>query len=116
VYSSLSLEIYVEDPEAGLPSRFFGYSVGFDVFGEYAIEGEAEGASQEIVERAETLGVHQEVILEGQRYVLVSLWVPFGTTTNGWLTLYGVDGESAPQRLVGLDPRRQDLSIFNAEE
>lgn len=116
IYSSLSLEVYVEDPEAGLPNRFMGYSIGFDVFGEYALEGEAEGASQEVVDRAESLGVHQEVVIEGQRYVLVALWTPFGTTTNGWLTLYSVDGEDAPDRLVGLDPRSQGLSIFNAEQ
>jgi hypothetical protein len=116
LYSSLSLEIYVEDPEAGLPNRFLGYSVGFDAFGEYVVQGEAEGASQEVIDKAESLGIHSEVIIEGQRYVLVALWTPFGTTTNGWLTLYGVDGQATPQQLVGLDPRRTDLSVFNAEQ
>lgn len=115
LYSSLSLEIYVPDPEAGLPDRFYGYSVGNDVFGEYVREGDAEAASQEVIDRAEALGVHATVTLDGQRYVLVALWTPFGTTTNGWLTLYGVDGEASPSRLLGLDPRRHDLAVFDAE-
>lgn len=115
IYSSLSLEIYVADPEAGLPDRLIGYSVGNDVFGEYVREGDAEAASQETLDRAEALGVHPTLVLDGQRYILVALWTPFGTTTNGWLTLYGIDGEAAPERLVGLDPRRDDLLVFNAE-
>lgn len=115
IYSSLSLEIYVADAEAELPDRFVGYSVGFDVFGEYVLEGEAEGASQEVLDRAESLGVHPTLTFDGQRYVLVALWTPFGTTTNGWLTLYGIEGESSPDQLIGLDPRRQDLLVFNAE-
>jgi hypothetical protein len=115
IYSSLSLEIYVADPEAGLPDQLIGYSVGNDVFGEYVREGVAEPASQETLDRAESLGVHPTLVLEGQRFVLVALWTPFGTTTNGWLTLYGVDGATSPERLVGLDPRRDDLLVFNAE-
>ncbi len=59
--------------------------------------------------------MHPTLVLDGQRYILVALWTPFGTTTNGWLTLYGIDGEAAPERLVGLDPRRDDLLVFNAE-
>lgn len=116
IYSSLSLEIYVADPEAGLPDRFYGYSVGNDVFGEYVLEGDAEAAPQEVVDRAESLGVHATLTIDGQRYMLVALWTPFGTTTNGWLTLYGVDGDTSPSRLVGLDPRREDLPVFNAEQ
>jgi hypothetical protein len=115
LYSSLSLEIYVADPEAGLPDRLLGYSVGNDAFGEYVVEGSAEAATQEVLDRAESFGIHPTLVLEGQRYVLVALWTPFGTTTNGWLTLYAVDGEAAPYQLAGLDPRRQDLLIFNAE-
>jgi hypothetical protein len=114
-YSSVSLVIYVADPEGGLPDRFVGYSVGNDVFGEYAREGEADAAPQEVVDEAESLGVHAQLTLDGQRYVLIALWTPFGTTTNGWLTLYGVDGDAAPGRLLGLDPRRQDLLIFDQE-
>lgn len=115
LYSSLSLVVYVADPEAGSPDRLLGYSVGNDVFGEYMLEGEAEAAPQDVRDEAESLGVHAELIIDGQRYVLVALWEPFGTTTNGWLTLYAQDREGAPSSLVGLDPRRQDLLVFDAQ-
>ena len=61
--------------------------------------------------QAEAFGIHPTLTLGTgtQTYVLVSLWSPFGTTTKGWLTLYGPQGEAAPEQLAGIDPRRLDL-------
>jgi hypothetical protein len=115
-YSSLSLIIYVADADIPAPERLLGYAVGGDVFAEYMLEGTGEQASQEILTEAETFGILGEMLLGGQRYVLTSLWTPYGTTTNGWVTLYGSAGEDAPEQLVGLDPRREDLMVFNRTE
>jgi hypothetical protein len=115
-YSSLSLIIYVPDAENPGPERLLGYAVGGDVFAEYVLEGTGEQASQEVLAEAETSGILGEMLLGGQRYVLTSLWAPYGTTTNGWVTLYGPAGEEAPEQLVGLDPRREDLMVFNRTE
>ncbi len=115
-YSSLSLIVYVADANIPAPERLLGYAVGGDVFAEYMLEGTGEQASQEILTEAETLGILGEMLLGGQRYVLTSLWTPYGTTTNGWVTLYGPAGEDAPEQLVGLDPRREDLMVFNRTE
>ncbi|HEV2073384.1 MAG TPA: hypothetical protein VGR29_07050 [Thermomicrobiales bacterium] len=115
-YSSLSLIVYVADADIPAPERLLGYAVGGDVFAEYMLEGTGEQASQEVLAEAETFGVLGEMLLGGQRYVLTSLWTPYGTTTNGWVTLYGPAGEDAPEQLVGLDPRREDLMVFNRTE
>ena len=109
---------FVSDAEATQPERILGFAVDQDVFGLYLPEGEAEPASAEVQQRAEALGIHPTLTLgtEPQVYVLVELWQPFGTTTNGWVTLYGPEGEAAPEQLVGIDPRRLDLLVFNRQE
>jgi hypothetical protein len=118
VYSSVTLILFVADAEATQPDRILGYAVDRDVFGLYLPEGETDPASGEIQARAEAMGIHPTLTLgtEPQVYVLVALWQPFGTTTNGWLTLYGPEGETAPEQLVGLDPRRLDLLVFDRPE
>ncbi len=115
VYSSVTLILYVADAETATPDRVLGYAVDRDVFGEYLPESEGEPVSEDIQAQAEELGIHPTLTIGNgdQTYVLVALWRPFGTTTNGWLTLYGPEGETAPEQLVGIDPRRLDLQIFN---
>jgi hypothetical protein len=116
VYSSVSLILYVEDAEAVAPDRILGYAVGSDLFGVYVPEGAGEAAPQEVRDRAEAAGVHAELRLSGQRYILTSLWTPFGTTSNGWLTLYGPEGDAAPNELVGIDPRQQHVTLFEQRD
>jgi hypothetical protein len=116
VYSSVSLILYVEDAEAVTPDRILGYAVGSDLFGVYVPEGAGEPAPQEVRDRAEAAGIHGELRLSGQRYILTSLWTPFGTTSNGWLTLYGPEGDAAPEELVGIDPRQQHITLFEQRD
>jgi len=115
VYSSVSLVLYVADAEATEADRVLGHAVDHEVIVEYLPEGAAEPAPDDVLARAESLGIHPTLTLgnSDQTYVLVALWEPFGTTTNGWLTLYGPQGEAAPEQLVGIDPRRLDLAVFN---
>lgn len=118
VYSSVSLILYVADAEATNPERIYARAVTADVIGEYVPEESADPASEELAAEAESFGIHPTLTLGngGQNYVLVSLWRPFGTTGNGWLTLYGPEGEAAPSTIVGIDPRRLDLPVFNQSE
>ena len=118
VYSSVSLILYVADAEATQPDRVLGYAVDNDMFGEYRPEGSAEQASDEVLAEAEALGILPTLKIgtNPDTYVLVSLWQPFGTTTNGWLTLYAPSGEETPEQLVGVDPRRLDLPAFNRQD
>lgn len=115
VYSSVSLILYTASPDTETPERIFARAVDADVIGEYVPEGSGDLASEDVLAAAEDAGILPELTLggEGPRYVLVSLWNPIGTTTNGWLTLYGPEGEDMPEQLVGIDPRRLDLLVFD---
>lgn len=117
-YSSVSLILFVPDAEAAQPDRVLGYAVEGEAIGEYLPEGSAEQAPDEVLAEAEALGIHPILTLgaEGEGYVLVALWEPFGTTTNGWLTLYAPQGEATPEQLAGMDPRRVDMLIFNRQD
>jgi hypothetical protein len=117
-YSSVSLLLYVPDPEAVSPDRIFGVAIDADVIGEYVLEEEGIAASEEVLASAAESDMLPELRLGtgNERYVLASLWLPFGTTTNGWLTLYGPEGDDAPAQLLGVDPRRLDLLVFDRGE
>ncbi len=117
VYSSVTLILYVADAEETEPDRVLGYAVDHDVFGLYLSEGEGESTSEAVQAQAEALGFHPTLTIgsQPQTFVLVSLWQPFGTTTNGWVTLYGPEGDPTPDQLVGLDPRRLDLLVFDRQ-
>lgn len=115
-YSSISMVLYVTDAEAASHDRIHGYSVAADAFGEFVPEGEAEQANQDVIDRAALYDIPSQFVIGDQRYVLVAVWTPFGTTTNGWMTLYGVDGETTPNQLIGLDPRQTDGLVFNLDD
>lgn len=115
-YSSTSMVLYVSDVEASPHDRILGHSVSEDAFGEFVPEGEAEQVGQDVVDQATQYGIPGEFVIGGQRYVLVALWTPFGTTTNGWMTLYGVDGQDAPDQLIGLDPRQTGVLVFDRDD
>lgn len=115
VYSSVTLVLYVADAADEQPDRVLGHAVDHDLLGEYVPEGSADQAPEEVLAQAEAFGILPTLRLgtAERTYVLVALWEPIGTTTNGWLTLYGPSGEPAPDQLVGIDPRRLDLAVFN---
>jgi hypothetical protein len=117
-YSSVTLVLFVADAAQQQPDRVLGYAVDQQAIGEYVREGEGEPASAEVLAVAEALGIHGTLTLgtDPQRYVLTSLWRPFGTTTNGWVMIYGPRGVATPDRIVGLDPRRLDLLVFNKQD
>lgn len=115
-YSSVSMVLYVTDAEAVSHDRIHGHSVAADAFGEFVPEGEADQSNQEVIDEAAQYDIPSQFVIGTQRYVLVALWTPFGTTTNGWLTLYGVESEGAPDQLIGLDPRQADRLVFNIDD
>ena len=52
--------------------------------------------------------------MRGQRYLLSNVYLPVGTTTNGFVTLYAANGDVNADRLLGRDLRRLELFIYNA--
>jgi hypothetical protein len=117
VYSSVTLILFVPDAEDQQPDRILGFAEDEDLIAEYRLADAAEPASEETLARAEEHGIHPTLTIgtNPQEYVLVALWEPFGTTTNGWLTLYAPTGEAAPAQLVGVDPRKLDLAVFDRQ-
>lgn len=114
IYSSVTLIVHAQDAESLDPPRIFAVPVDGDVIAEYVPEGgDVVEAPEALSTEAEGLGINPDLVLaNGQRYLLVNLWRPVGTTTNGWLTLYSAIAEGVPDLLLGSDPRSLDLFLY----
>lgn len=116
VYSSYTNILYAQDPETLDPPRLFGDPVDGDVIAEYAPEGgDVVEPPEELRAAAAEVGINPDLVLGGQRrYLLVNLWRPIGTTTNGWVTLYSSVGEGVADTVLATDPRSLDLLIYRS--
>ncbi len=114
IYSSVTAIVFAQDPNAPDPPRVFAVPVDGDVIAEYVPEvGDVVEAPAELRARAEEAGINPDLVLAGdRRYLLVNLWSPIGTTTNGWVTLYSSAGEGLADTLLATDPRSLDLFIY----
>ncbi|MDP9366587.1 MAG: hypothetical protein M3Q10_20565, partial [Chloroflexota bacterium] len=114
VYSSVTLILFAQDPDSLDPPRLFGDPVDEDVIAEYVPEGgDVVEAPAELQEAAAEVGINPDLVLGGgRRYLLVNLWRPVGTTTNGWVTLYSSVGEGVADTLLATDPRTLDLLVY----
>jgi hypothetical protein len=114
IYSSVTAIIFAQDPADPDPGSVFAAPVDGDVIAEYVPEGgDVVEATAELQARAEELGINPDLVLAGgRRYLLVNLWSPIGTTTNGWVTLYSTVGEGIADTLLATDPRSLDLFVF----
>lgn len=114
IYSSVTVIVYAQDAEAADPPRVFAVQVDGDVIAEYVPEGgDVVEASPELRARAEEVNINPDLVLGGgRRYLLVNLWSPIGTTTNGWVTLYAPEGAAGAETLLATDPRSLDLFVY----
>jgi hypothetical protein len=114
IYSSVTVIVYAQDPSTADPPRVFAVPVDGDVIAEYVPEGgDVVEAPEELRARADELGVNPDLVLGGgRRYLLVNLWAPVGSTTNGWVTLYSSAGEGVTDTLLATDPRSLDLFAY----
>ena len=112
-YSSVTVELYVPSADNPTPDLVYAVRVGGGVIGSYqrATSNETE-AEASIVDAGQAAGLNADLTVAGQRYVLVALWSPAGTTTNGFVTLYADQADQSGTRLLGLDPRDPNLLIF----
>jgi hypothetical protein len=118
IYSSTTVILFAENPEDRSPDTLyavnvFSSTVG-DVIGEYHLSEQNQNASDEMVSAADGTGLNPDLVLEGQRYLLVNVFVSAGTTTNGFVTLFAASGDGDPELLIGRDLRRLELFIYNA--
>ena len=114
IYSSVTMIIFAQDPGDPEPARVFAVPVDGDVIAEYVPEGgDVVEAPAELQARAEEGEINPDLVLAGgRRYLLVNLWSPVGTTTNGWVTLYSTVGEGIADTLLATDPRSLDLFVY----
>ncbi|MBW3632394.1 MAG: hypothetical protein KY456_05120, partial [Chloroflexi bacterium] len=114
IYSSVTAIVFAQDPDAPDPPRVFAVPVDGDIIAEYVPEGgDVVEAPAELQSRAEEAGINPDLVLAGgRRYLLVNLWSPVGTTTNGWVTLYSSVGEGIAETLLATDPRSLDLFVY----
>jgi hypothetical protein len=114
IYSSVTVIVYAQEPEAVDPPRVFAVPVDGDVIAEYIPDaGDVVEPPSELRTRAEEAGINPDLVLGGgRRYLLVDLWSPIGTTTNGWVTLYATTGDVGADTLLATDPRSLDMLVY----
>ena len=114
IYSSVTAILFAQDASAPDPPRLFAVPVDGDIIAEYVPEvGDVVEAPADLRARAEEAEINPDLVLAGgRRYLLVNLWTPIGTTTNGWVTLYSSAGEGVADTLLATDPRSLDLFIY----
>ena len=116
LYTSASVNLFAIDPDELAPEVYYGVNVSNtvvgDVIGEYRkADANAEPESAMVTLGAQ-YGIYAAVTVRGQRYLLVNVFLPVGTTTNGFLTLFSATGEGEPQLLLGRDKRELELFVY----
>ncbi|CAN5763744.1 hypothetical protein BH23CHL5_BH23CHL5_04720 [soil metagenome] len=116
VYSGLSVILFQGNTDELVPNLLYAVNVGQTVvgeaIGEYRLAAATSLPNGQVVEGAELAGLNPDLTINGQLYVLVAVYLPVGTTTNGFLTLYGADQEGSSETLLGRDKRDVGLFIY----
>jgi hypothetical protein len=122
IYASQTVILFAADPEDESPDVFFAVnvrnSVVGEVIGEYRVPGEQTEPSEAMVEAAEEAGLNPDLTITGQRYLLVNIYRPVGTTEDGFVTLFATasENEGVSSFLLGRDKRRVELFIYDRQE
>ena len=119
VYSSTSVLLFVEDPAEPAPAVVYGLnvtqtSIG-DAIGEYRSVDEPTQPPAELAAAAEQAGLHPDLVINGQTYVLADVYTPAGTTRNGFMTLFASTSDEDAEVLLGRDARDVALFVFVLE-
>src|SRR5690606_21181588 len=106
VYSSPSVILFVESAEAQSPDAIFAVDVtrtpGGDVVSHYRPAPDTtDQVSDELATEAERIGLNPDLTVEGQRFVLIEIYLPIGTTRNGFVTIFG--STRSPSAVFGRD-------------
>ena len=116
LYSSTTVILFTGNPDEASPEMFYAVNVSStvvgDAIGEYRVAGENDQASDEMIAAAEPAGLNPDLTVEGQRYLLVNVYMPVGTTTNGFVTIFAITVEGDDEILLGRDKRRLELFIY----
>jgi hypothetical protein len=119
VYSSTSVLLFVEDPEDESPAVIYALDVSHspagDAVGEYRLATD-DAPAAEVAAPAGAEGLHPDLTINGERYTLVAVYTPAGTTRNGFMTLFGTVTEQGDAvRVLGRDQRELGLYVYAAD-
>jgi hypothetical protein len=118
IHTSESVILFVADPDEQAPDVYYGVNVSNtvvgDVIGEYRKADANAEPNEAVVTLGAQYGLYGDLTIRGQRYVLVNVFLPVGTTTNGFLTLFSATEEGASQLLLGRDKRELELFVYEA--
>ncbi len=113
VYSGMSVILFQGNTDELVPNLLYAVNVGQTVvgeaIGEYRLAAATTLPAGQEIEGAELAGLNPDLTINGQLYVLVAVYLPVGTTTNGFLTLYAADQDGT---LLGRDKRDVGLFIY----
>jgi hypothetical protein len=119
VFSSTSVILFAGDPADPAPDVIYGLDVSDTVvggaIGEYRRPAEQAQPSEELTTAAEEAGLHPDLTINGETYNLVDIYRPTGTTSNGFLILYGTSTEATPEVLLGRDWREPELLVLEVD-
>jgi len=117
IYSSTTVILFVDDVENAAPDVFYAVNVYNtvvgEVVGEYRQAEANDVPSEEVVAAAGNAGINPDLTVESRRYLLVNVYTPAGTTTNGFVTLFSAAGEGEAEILLGRDKRRLELFVYD---
>ncbi len=116
IHTSESVILFVANPEEQAPDLYYGVNVSNtvvgDVIGEYRKADANAQPDDAMTAAGAQYGLYSDLTILGQRYLLVNIYLPVGTTTNGFLTLFSATGEGESQLLLGRDKRELELFIY----
>jgi hypothetical protein len=116
IHTSESVILFAANPDEQAPDVYYGVNVSNtvvgDVIGEYRKADAGAEPEDDMVALAAQYGIYADLTVRGQRYLLVNIFLPVGTTTNGFLTLFSATGEGAPSLLLGRDKRELGLFVY----
>lgn len=118
IHASTTVILFAADPKAASSSTYYAVNVHNtvvgEVIGEYQLQQGAAKPSDAMVTAAGQAEMNPDLTIDGRQYLLVNVYRPVGTTTNGFVTLFAANQEGHPVLLLGRDKRRPELFIYRS--
>jgi len=118
IHASTTVILFVADLKEATPATFYAVNVHNtvvgEVIGEYQLQEESAQPSEAMVKAASQAEMNADLTVDGQRYLLVNIYTPVGTTTNGFVTLFAASQDGHADILLGRDKRRPELFVYRS--
>lgn len=118
IHAGTTVILFAEDPKAATPATYYAVNVHDtvvgEVIGEYQLQQGPAKPTDAMVAAASQAEMNPDLTVGGRHYLLVNVYRPVGTTTNGFVTLFAANQEGHPVLLLGRDKRRPELFIYRS--